>query len=413
MTPRLREQPAAAWAILTAFVVASMGIGLVDPILPIIAQGLHATNSQVELLFTSYFAIIGVSMLGTGWLSSRLGVKNTMLLGLSLVVVCAAAAGAANSVVLVVAFRAGWGLGIALFISTCMTALIGVTRGGVAVAVVLFESALAAGIASGPLVGGILGGIGWRYPFFGVSLLMIFAFLSILRGMDRTPPPPREQRIALSAPLRALGDRHVLLGALVALLYNFGFFVLLAYTPLPLGLGVHELGLVFFAWGLLVAFGAIIVAPALMARRAIVPTLTAALCVLSADLAIIGLAVHDRGVMIAGIIGCGVVLGVANALLSNLLIGLTTGNPSVASSATNFMRFGGGAIAPFLSGKLSEHVSIASPLYVGAGVVLAGVGIMVVFRPLLARGERPAIGADAPVAADPLEVPLAGSSASR
>jgi hypothetical protein len=38
---------------------------------------------------------------------------------------------------------------------------------------------------------------------------------------------------------------------------------------------------------------------------------------------------------------------------------------------------------------------------------------MVVFRPLLARGERPAIGADAPVAADPLEVPLAGSSASR
>jgi hypothetical protein len=36
-----------------------MGIGLVDPILPALATQLHATPSQVELLFTSYFAITG------------------------------------------------------------------------------------------------------------------------------------------------------------------------------------------------------------------------------------------------------------------------------------------------------------------------------------------------------------------
>ena len=40
---RLRHQPAAVWAVLLACVVAFMGIGLVDPILPIIAKGLHAT----------------------------------------------------------------------------------------------------------------------------------------------------------------------------------------------------------------------------------------------------------------------------------------------------------------------------------------------------------------------------------
>ena len=43
-----------------------MGIGLVDPILPVLAQDLDATPSQVSLLFTSYFAITGVSMLVTG-----------------------------------------------------------------------------------------------------------------------------------------------------------------------------------------------------------------------------------------------------------------------------------------------------------------------------------------------------------
>ena len=43
-----------------------MGIGLVDPILPALASQLDASPSQVELLFTSYFAFTGVSMLVTG-----------------------------------------------------------------------------------------------------------------------------------------------------------------------------------------------------------------------------------------------------------------------------------------------------------------------------------------------------------
>ena len=46
-----------------AAVVSFMGLGLVDPILPAIAKDLHASPSQVELLFTSYFAFTGVSML--------------------------------------------------------------------------------------------------------------------------------------------------------------------------------------------------------------------------------------------------------------------------------------------------------------------------------------------------------------
>jgi hypothetical protein len=46
------RQPKAVWATAGASVVAFMGIGLVDPILPSIAQGLNATPGQVSLLFT-------------------------------------------------------------------------------------------------------------------------------------------------------------------------------------------------------------------------------------------------------------------------------------------------------------------------------------------------------------------------
>ena len=65
-SPRLLDQPRAVWAVAFACVVAFMGIGLVDPILPTLASELHASPSDVSLLFTSYFAMTGVSMLVTG-----------------------------------------------------------------------------------------------------------------------------------------------------------------------------------------------------------------------------------------------------------------------------------------------------------------------------------------------------------
>lgn len=92
------RQPMAVWATAGASVVAFMGIGLVDPILPSIAKGLQATPSQVSLLFTSYFLITAVAMLVTGWVSSRIGGKKTLLAGLALVVVFAALSGTSGSV---------------------------------------------------------------------------------------------------------------------------------------------------------------------------------------------------------------------------------------------------------------------------------------------------------------------------
>src|SRR3979490_1931034 len=80
------RQPKAVWAVAFASVVAFMGIGLVDPILKPIADNLDATPSQVSLLFTSYMAVMGVAMLITGVVSSRIGPKRTLLLGLLIII---------------------------------------------------------------------------------------------------------------------------------------------------------------------------------------------------------------------------------------------------------------------------------------------------------------------------------------
>jgi len=83
----LRSQPTAVWAVAAAAVVSFMGLGLVDPILPAIAHDLRASPSDVELLFTSYFAFTGLSMLFSSVVASRIGTKRTLLAGLALIVV--------------------------------------------------------------------------------------------------------------------------------------------------------------------------------------------------------------------------------------------------------------------------------------------------------------------------------------
>jgi MFS transporter, ACDE family, multidrug resistance protein len=158
------RQPRAVWAVAFACVISFMGIGLVDPILPALATSLHASPSQVSLLFTSYLVVTAVAMLVVGWVSSRLGAKRTLVIGLTLIVVFAALAGATGSISGIVGFRAGWGLGNALFIATSLAVIVASASGGFAGAIILYETALGLGIAVGPLLGGELGSISWPSP---------------------------------------------------------------------------------------------------------------------------------------------------------------------------------------------------------------------------------------------------------
>jgi MFS family permease len=118
------HQPRAVWAVAVACVISFMGIGLVDPILPALSKQLHATPSQVSLLFTSYLVVTAVAMIFVAAVSSRIGAKRTLLAGLVLIVVFAALAGSTGTVGGIVGFRAGWGLGNPLFIATSLAVIV-------------------------------------------------------------------------------------------------------------------------------------------------------------------------------------------------------------------------------------------------------------------------------------------------
>jgi ACDE family multidrug resistance protein len=377
------SQPRAVWAVAFAAVVSFMGLGLVDPILPAIATNLHASPSQVELLFTSYFAFTGISMLVSSVVASRIGARRTLLAGLVLIIAFSAAAGASNSVAAIVGLRAGWGLGNALFIATALSVIVGSASGGVAGAVVLYEAALGLGISLGPLLGGELGGISWRGPFFGVAVLMTIGFVAILVFLKQTPAPPRHERVSVAEPLRALRHRATRGSGLTAIFYNFGFFTLLAYTPFPLHLSIHQLGYTFTGWGLLLATFAVFAAPRIGRRYGDVRALGGALAAIVAILLLMGVLHASQTALIVCVVASGAFLGITNTLMTQVVMESSRVSRPIASSAYSFVRFCGGAVAPFVAGKLGEHVSVQAPFYLGAGMTAIGIGVLWMYRDAL------------------------------
>jgi len=372
----LLKQPKAVWATALAAVFAFMGIGLVDPILPAIAKNLEASTSEVSLLFTSYFLVTAIAMLISGFVSSRIGGKKTLLIGLAIIVVFASLSGLSGSVEQLVGFRAGWGLGNALFVATALAVIVGVASGGTGTAIILYEAALGLGISLGPLLGALLGGWQWRAPFFGTAVLMAAAFIALLALLPKTPAPAKKSR--LRDPLLALGHKGLRTTAASALFYNYGFFTILAFTPFILGMDAYGIGGVFFGWGVAVAVFSVFVAPVLQKRFGAVKVLTGTLAVLMLDLIGLGLAAgHSVTAVVVLVIVAGALLGINNTVYTELAMGVSDSPRPVASAGYNFVRWMGGALAPFAAAQLGEHFGPQVPFF--AGAVAMVIAILVAF----------------------------------
>ncbi len=405
------RQPKAVFAVAFACVVSFMGIGLVDPILPAISHELHASPSEVTLLFTSYLMVTAVAMLITNWVSSRIGAKKTLIAGLILIVVFSALAGASPSISGIIGFRAGWGVGNALFIATSLAVIVASASGGFAGAIVLYETALGVGIAVGPLLGGTLGEISWRGPFYGVACLMAIALIATIVLVEPTPKPAH--KTGLSAPLRALRHRGLLTLSLTALCYNWGFFTVLGYAPFPMNLSPIKLGLVFTGWGILVAIFAVFGAPRLQASLGIARTMYANLAAFAVVVLVIAIWTTDRAVLIPAVIISGIFIGVNNTITTQAVMTVSPVEKPVASAAYSFVRFIGGGLAPYAAGRMVLAAGIHFPFFIAAGAIVAGILILTTAHGLLSEAERvqaEQVAGPVPAAPAAALIPVKGST---
>jgi MFS transporter, ACDE family, multidrug resistance protein len=165
-----------------------------------------------------------------------------------------------------------------------------------------------------------------------------------------------------------------------ALFYNMGFFTLLAFAPFPLDMTASQVGWIFFGWGLLLAFTSVVAAPILQRMFGTVPTVIASLVLFGLDLAAMALLTDSKLALVIGIIVAGAFLGINNTLITEAVMGAAPVERPVASAAYSFVRFSGGAVAPYVAGRLGEDVSIHAPFWMGAGAVLVAVLVLTLGR---------------------------------
>jgi MFS family permease len=392
----LRGQPRAVWITAFAAVIAFMGIGLVDPILLSITKGLHATPSQVTLLFSSYLAVQVLTMLVTGTSSARFGAKRTVLIGLVLIILASGACALANSIGLLVGLRAVWGLGNAFFIATALSVIVGAASGGQQGAILLYEAALGLGLSVGPLVGAALGTVSWRAPFAGTAVLMAVALVLCASQLPADSGATGRARVRILDPIRALRHTGLLGTSIGSALYTAAFFAVLAWAPFVLQEGAAQIGLLFFGWGVSVAVAGVFLAPKVAARlgerRAIV------LAVLGYAVLMAVMAVGDKVVVMVAVVLSGVVSGLLNTLFTGTAMSISPAPRPVASAGYNFCRWLGGAAAATLVGPAADLLGgVQTPFAVAAvACVLAAVLLAVVRHgeddPRQLPAEAPLVG---------------------
>lgn len=361
-----------ALVVATICMISFMGVGLVDPILKTIAAQLDATPAQTTLLFTSYMLVTGVVMLFTGFLSSRIGLKKTLMAGLFIIVIFAGLGGLSNNINTLIGLRAGWGVGNALFVSTALASIVSILVGNTEKAIMMYEAALGCGMAVGPLVGGILGSGSWRYPFYGVATLMFLGFIALAFLLPEAEKP--KTKVGFWEGVKALSNHKLRSVGLIALLYNFGFFTLLAYAPfLLVGYSELEVGFVFFGWGVLLAIASIFVAPVLEKKFTTYRTILVAFIFFIICLALLGAGASFQVLVPISIVLSGFFQGIINTLLTTIAMEIPGLQRNVASSSYSFVRFFGGALAPFIAGEIGEKMGESYAFYFAAIIVVISV----------------------------------------
>ncbi|WFE31456.1 MFS transporter [Micromonospora sp. WMMD975] len=381
MDRRSEPNRSAIYATTLVAFLAIAGIAVVDPILPAIGEAIGVTAWQVELLFTAYIAVMAVGMIPATLASGKFGFKPVLITGVSVVGLAAILASFSNDIVQLSVLRGVWGLGNAMFFATAMVVLVNLANDREWV-VGLFETALGLGFAVGPLIGGLLGEVSWRLPFFVCGVFMVLALAVASRKLRE--PTNKQAPVRVGQIFATYRKPAFITLCVVTAAYNFVFFVVLGYTPLFLHLDVIPLGLAFTGWGLGLAAGILLIGHRLAHRIGAVQTVGVAILGLLLCMVLFATSTGTAMALVVLVVA-GLFMGLANANLTDLALGLGSADRRVATGAFNLVRWGAAAPAPIISGKLAEH-GLALPFWVGFGVLAVGVLVYLAFGHLMAAG---------------------------
>jgi MFS family permease len=362
--------------LVAAFLIA-LGFGLVAPVLPQFATTFDV-GATAAAVIVSIFAFMRLLFAPAGGaLIGRLGERPIYVAGLLIVAASTAACAFAQNYWQLLVFRGLGGAGSVMFTVASMALVVRLappeSRGRVSGA---YASAFLIGNVCGPVVGGLLAGLGLRIPFLAYAGALVLAALVVQTQLSHVPGSARGQ--AGGAPAmklkEAIGDsayRAAMLSGFANGWATFG--VRMATVPLfavtALGSGPEAAGwaLAVFAAGNALA---LTVSGRLADSLGRKPMMVAGLLVTGAATAGIGLT-HDLGWFLAASILAGIGAGMLNpaqqAAVADVIGRERSGGPVLA--AFQMTSDIGAILGPVLVGLLADRFGY-SWAFAATGAVL-------------------------------------------
>lgn len=385
------------WLIGMAIALNYVDRGSVSLAAPLIQgeMGLNATGYGV--IVSAFFWTYVPALVLAGWLADRISVAWVMAAGVAIWGLATAAMGLAASFTGLVVLRLVMGLGEGVAFPCASKLIARVPEGSRGIANV----ALSGGIALGPLIGTLAGGlliesVGWRGMFIafgGVTLLWILPWLAAARNVANTP---------LTAPAATVPYRRLLatreLWGISALHYTGtnALYFILAWLPLWLvkarGYNIADMALLTGAFYLMQALGGLIGAAwcdrvirqggdGSAARRRLV-----FLCVGTSVAGLLAMPyATGTAPLLAIILGTGLTFGPVTNLL--FAMGQTLSGPAAAGRWMGVQTSIGnlaGVIGPIVTGLIVDAAGYTPAFWLTSAIVVTGTLIFALAVPRVA-----------------------------
>lgn len=234
ITPRSRAASALVLLLGIAVFFNYVDRGAIGIAAPVMKSDLHLSNEAYGMAFSAFFWIYAPVQLFAGWLCDRFSVYKLMAAGILLWAASTLMMGFVGGFASLLVLRIILGVGESISFpgsSKIIARHVPIDKRGVA------NAAVAMGIALGPAVGTLAGGLivaswGWRVMFwlFGaVTLAWLFPWRQTVRTLPMTGHADQVSRV----PVAALLSRWSLWSMSIAhALSNYCFYFLLAWLPL-------------------------------------------------------------------------------------------------------------------------------------------------------------------------------------
>jgi multidrug resistance protein len=383
----------------TTILIDFVGFSLLIPVLPLFADRLGASSLQVGWLVALYAFTQLLFLPFWGWVSDRVGRRPVILISLLGTAVSFAVFAAAHSIGVLYAARALSGIfaasiGVAQAVVTDLTPETERASG-----MGLLGAAFGGSLVVGPAAGGVLAAFHVQAPFYAIVILaganFLLAALALpeTRAADLPRPPWRDlARTLVPTPIRLLArvhDRRVALFLVLFFVFFAAFAVVEAMGTLYLGkrFGANELeAALVFAWiGLF-----LVVTQAGPLRRLVDWFGEVRLLVIGFALMAVGIAAVAFVPAYGWFFAIGPVIAIGNGL----------GFPSFTSLFTkvcraeeagellgqsNSMAVAGRIVGAVGGGALMSERFLAAPFLASSALLVLGLGLFLVLRPLLLR----------------------------